>query len=163
MPMNRCEQPINSKIWILRPGSIYSVDQSHMQPKRDESCGRPFRRTRIADIQRNRNDSKSRENFIPAAQGLKPGISVSFISFGLIVAWWIGGAHYKCDYLGSVYSVEQSRRQPKREINHVQNRSRRKGRATKKLRDFWRSPPAPKISESLEPLAFLKGSKSPRF
>ena len=45
----------------------------------DRSGGQGLQTTKEIEMIR-----KSRENFIPAAQGLQPGISVSFISFGLI-------------------------------------------------------------------------------
>ena len=104
-----------------------------MNPTEDRSGGG----ARAADNQNERNVSKSQEIIIPAAQGLRPGISASFISLRLIVVRRIGGTHDKCDYLGSAHSAEQSCRLPKREINHAEIYSGRKGRATKNLGDFW--------------------------
>ena len=117
-------------LYVPLTSRIYN--QREMNHAEDRSRG-----ARAADNQRDRNYSKSRKNFNLAAQSLQPGISASlFISFGVLIARRIGGAHDKCVYLSSAHSAEQPRKQPKRQINHAENCSGGKGRATKNLGDF---------------------------
>ena len=61
------------------------------------------------------------------------------IFLGLIIMRRIRRAHLKYGYLRSVRSAEQPCGQSKRDINHAENRSVGKGRATKNLRAFGRA------------------------
>ena len=80
--MNKFDQSINSENFGFSV-IIRSADQPRIYSKRDESRGRPLREDRAADNQREKYDSKSREIFIPAVQGLRPGISASDPEFPL--------------------------------------------------------------------------------
>ena len=109
-------------------------NESEMNHAEDRSRGGG---ARAADNHRDRNYSKSRKNFNLAVSSLQPGISASlFISFGVLIARRIRGAYDKCDYLSSAHSAEQPRKQPKRQVNHAENCSGGKDRATKNLGDF---------------------------
>ena len=106
---------------------------------------------RRVDNERERNGSKPREILVPTFQDLRPGISASFIFLGLILARWIGRTHGKCGYLGSARSALQPYSQPSRDKSHRKPR-RSEGPRHQKSPRFLVAPPAPKISEILEPL-----------
>ena len=114
---------------------------------------------RTADSQRERNHPKSREIFIPAAQGLQPRISASFISLGLIVVRRIGGAQINAAISGlfirriSIYVAKERDKSHEKPLREEEPRDQKSPR-------FLVALPAPNISEILEPCAFLKSFKS---
>ena len=103
---------------------------------------------------------------------IQPGLSFSFISLGLS-ARRLGEAHKspwtdtanlensKRFWLSvpGLYAPPSSRAGSQREINHAEKMLRRQVPRDQKSPRFLIAPPAPKISEILEPLAFPKGSK----
>ena len=129
-----------------------------MQPKRDESRDLPLGgEERPPGNQRERNISKSREIFDLAVQTLQSSIFVLLFFFDYLLCDGSGERMINT-IIPDLYIPPRNHACNQKERNHVTNRSGGGGPRDQKSRRFLVTPPAPKISEILELLAFLLGS-----